>query len=247
VRSALSQEGVAVEVHVLDDSPEGSARPAIEALGDARVRYTQRAVPTGGKPSVVRNEGGRQATGRFIHFLDDDDRVATGAYAAMSSALDASGAGVAFGLIEPFGEEASAVSSEQRYFADAARRARRAAALRSPRWMVTNMMFRDTVLVNSACLIRREAFSALEGYDADLKLCEDVEFYVRAIRRFGFAFLERVVLHYRVGHVSLMHDSPQQKDLLATYESMYAKYRRDYGAAEFRALQLLARTVMRWV
>ena len=36
VQSALAQKGVSVEVIVLDDSPDGSARSAVESIRDAR-------------------------------------------------------------------------------------------------------------------------------------------------------------------------------------------------------------------
>src|SRR4051812_6402188 len=89
VKSALTQEGVSVEVLVLDDSPEGSAREGIEGLGDRRVTYRKREVPSGGNPGAVRNEGWPLASGRFVHFLDDDDRMAQGALKALTAALDA--------------------------------------------------------------------------------------------------------------------------------------------------------------
>jgi hypothetical protein len=71
VRSPLAQSGVAVEVRVIDDSPEGSAREAVESIGDARVTYTKRATPTRGRPAIVRNDAWPLARGRYIHFLDD--------------------------------------------------------------------------------------------------------------------------------------------------------------------------------
>jgi glycosyltransferase involved in cell wall biosynthesis len=247
VRSALSQEGVRVEVHVLDDSPEGSARGPVEAVGDARVRYTHRGIPSGGRPALVRNEGALAAAGRYLHFLDDDDRAAPGAYTALAAALDGKRrAGVAFGVVAPFGDDPAALSRERAYFADAARRARRAARLGSRRWMVSNMLFRDTVLVNSACMLRRDCFAALGGYDAELPVVEDVDFYLRAIRRFGVAFVDRVVLEYRVGHSSLMHDPQGAAQVGAAYRRIFARYQAEHGVLELRGLQVLARTVLRW-
>src|SRR5690606_28623032 len=50
IDSALSQQGVEVEVIVLDDSPEASARSVAAAIDDPRVRYVARATPSGGRP-----------------------------------------------------------------------------------------------------------------------------------------------------------------------------------------------------
>ena len=51
IRSALGQEGVDVEVHVIDDSPEGAGQPVVDAINDARVVYERMPSPTGGLPS----------------------------------------------------------------------------------------------------------------------------------------------------------------------------------------------------
>ncbi|TSC32672.1 glycosyltransferase family 2 protein [Corallococcus sp. Z5C101001] len=248
VRSALSQDGVRVEVQVLDDSPEGSAREAVLALGNARVRYVKRDVPTGGNPATVRNEGWPGATGRYLHFLDDDDRVAPGAYQALARALDAHPErGVAFGRVEPFGDDPAVLARQTAYFEDAARRARVAQRLGSRRWMVANMLFRPTVLVNSACLIRRELLPELGGYDTRLPLVEDVDFYLRAIRRAGAVFLDRAVLEYRTGAPSLMHNERDASKAMSAYRLIHERYRREWGAVEHTALKLATRTVLRWL
>jgi hypothetical protein len=53
------------------------------------------------------------------------------------------------------------------------------------------------------------------------------------------------VLEYRIG-VSLMHENPAaDAKVLAAYERMYEKYKADYGVAEWRALQVAAKTLFR--
>src|SRR5258706_4723590 len=107
VLSALAQDGVTLEVVVVDDCPDGSAGAAIAALGDPRVSYFRNPQPTGGKPAVVRNLGWPRATGRLVHFLDDDDIVPPGHYRAVLEAFaQHPSVGVVFGRIEPFGDPA---------------------------------------------------------------------------------------------------------------------------------------------
>ena len=246
VSSALSQEGVRVEVVVVDDSPEGSAEGAISKLGDARVRYRKREQPSGGRPALVRNEGARLAQGRYVHFLDDDDLVASGTYLEAVAALDGNpGKGVAFGRVEPFGEDPVVLADQQSYFRSATQRARLGAWLDSPRFLVANMLFKPTVLVNSACLIRRECIEPLHGYNCEIDIVEDVDFFIRAIRRFGFVFLDRVVIHYRTGAPSLMHNLEGDEKALRSYARIYDKYQHDHGALEFYALKLFARVAMK--
>ena len=85
--SVLSQTGVSLEVVVVDDSPEGSAQEVVGNAQDPRVRYLRNPEPTGGFPSVVRNLGWPLAHGAFVHFLDDDDLVPEGHYAAVKAAF----------------------------------------------------------------------------------------------------------------------------------------------------------------
>ncbi|HVE85403.1 MAG TPA: glycosyltransferase [Myxococcales bacterium] len=247
IRSALAQEGVSVEVHVNDDSPEGSGAAAVEAIADPRVHYQKMEVPTGGSPSRVRNTTWPQTRGTFIHFLDDDDRVEPGAYAAMAAALNARpGTGVAFGRIAPFGDDPQVLAQQQAYFVNAAKRARLSWALRSRRLMVANMLFKPTVLVCSAALLRRECVAGAGGFDEEIKLVEDVDFFLRAIREFGCVFLDRVVLNYRTGAPSLMHAQKDASGVIRSYERIFSKYRARWGAAELTALKLVARTALRW-
>jgi GT2 family glycosyltransferase len=246
-RSVLAQD-VSVEVQVIDDSPEGSAADALARIGDARVKYRKRSIPSGGRPALVRNEGATRATGRYLHFLDDDDEVEQGAYAALVRALDTQPeVGVAFGRVTPFGEDGQAVARERAYFDSGANRVRRAARLRSRRWMATNLLFRSTPLVSSACIVRRECFAALGGYDGEMSVIEDVDFYLRAIRRFGVVFVDRPVVRYRVGHASLMHSARGDRDVAGSWRRMHEKYRREHGALETRVLHLLSRTALRWL
>jgi glycosyltransferase involved in cell wall biosynthesis len=247
IQSVLDQQQVRIEIIVVDDSPEGSARPVVDGFGDSRLTYLKREPPSRGKPALVRNAGWPLARGRFVHFLDDDDRVATGYYRAAIETFDAHPErGVVFGRIEPFGDDASgAMWRERAFFAAAARRAKLASRVNSKFWMVANLLFKETLLVNSACIIRRECISSLDGYDASLMLNEDVDFYCRAIRRFGFAFLDRVVLHYRIIPDSLMHGRANDEPLVDSYRRMYARYRETHGSAELLAMKLFARTVLR--
>jgi glycosyltransferase involved in cell wall biosynthesis len=249
IASALQDPDLKIEVLVLDDSPEGSAADTVRAIADPRVHYFKCDPPSGGKPAQVRNLGVQRAEGRFIHFLDDDDRVGEGFYRTAVAEFERNPqVGVVFGNITPFGNaDAGAMDHERRFFADASRRARLAGRLGWRRWIVANLLFKQTLLVNSACMIRREHVGALGGYDVQLGLNEDVDFYCRAIRRFGFRFVDMTAVHYRIQSDSLMHGRTDNQRLIDAYQRMYALYRARHGFAELLAMKLFARTVLRLV
>lgn len=87
-RSALAQEGVSVEVILVDDCSDAETRAAIErfAAGEDRVRVFQ--MPRNAGQGQARNVGAALAQGRFLAFLDQDDEHLPGWYAAAARVLD---------------------------------------------------------------------------------------------------------------------------------------------------------------
>jgi glycosyltransferase involved in cell wall biosynthesis len=251
IASVLGQTGVSVEIIVVDDSPEASAQSVVESIGDARVRYLKNPVPSGGMPGKVRNLGWPLARGDFIHFLDDDDIVPEGHYAAVTRIFsERPDVGVIFGRIEPFGDAPEEqMRHERAYFANAARRALLCSRF-GPTWGFTaGMLFHPSMLVCSACVVRRTCVQHVGGFEPRMRLCEDAAFYTFAIRHSGACFVDRVSLRFRVSNPSMMHsitrDPAEEKQLKETFALMYGRYRAERGALEFFAMKIFARTVLR--
>ena len=241
VQSVLD-EGIAdFEIRVIDDSPEGSARTHIESIGDSRLHYSVMDQPTGGVPAIVRNRGIDEALGDVLYFLDDDDMVAPGGLSAMLGALDREpDAGVAFGTVDCFGPDAEVVESYNQWFTWAAATAQK---FRRSSWLTVGIvMFRGTVIINSACCVRRSVAREMNGYDSSIPLYEDVEFFLRAMRSSGHVFVNHPVLRYSTGMASLIHDLEGDFEPVAqSYEIMHRKYRETNGELDYRALQVMSK------
>jgi glycosyltransferase involved in cell wall biosynthesis len=245
IASALGQDGASVELIVIDDCPDGSAADSVASIGDPRVRYLRNPEPTGGRPAIVRNLGWRRATGDIVHFLDDDDIVPSGHYAAVKAAFaQAPGVGVVFGHVAPFGTDAAKLAHEHAFFARASQRALASRRFGSKWGYAARMLFGETLLVCSSAAIRRACLPTLGGFDPELALMEDVDFYARAIRRFGVRFMDRVAIRYRIW-ASLMHGADQPDVVRRCYWRMHDKYRAEWGNLDFYALKIFARTVLR--
>jgi len=87
VESVLDQEGAAVDstVVVVNDA-EADLAPGLWQRS-ARVQVLRSERPRSG-PAAARNLGAARARGRFFHFLDDDDWMLPGAFAAFAAAVE---------------------------------------------------------------------------------------------------------------------------------------------------------------
>ncbi len=195
--------------------------------------------------------GWPRARGNFVHFLDDDDCVADGHYRAVKEAFAANPRiGLVFGRVEPFGKSVSAqLEHERQYFADAARKAKISSRFGPRLAFAGRMLFDKALLVCSASVIRRECLERLGGFDPEIKLMEDSDYHLRAIRDCGAVFIDRPAVHYRIGSPSLMHSpyptTGQPAAERLGHRQMQIKYRQQRGALEFYALALFTRTFLR--
>jgi glycosyltransferase involved in cell wall biosynthesis len=245
VRSVLAQEGVALEVWVVDDSPEGSARKVVERVARPHVHYLAMPTPSGGRPGAVRNHGLPHACGTYVHFLDDDDLVPHGHYRRAVSDLDSRpGFGALFGRVAPFGIDEGKLDHEYTFFNHADRQARFCQQL-GARWgFAAVQSFLSTMLVCSAGLLRRTCVESVGGFDPEVRLVEDVDLYARIFQRFDVLYLDEVTVHYRIGD-SLMQSRPNNDAIVQSYRRMHKRYHDELGTFRFLLLKAMARTLFR--
>lgn len=72
IQSVLNQTYENLEIIVVDDASADDTQRIVESFADSRIRYLRHKVNRGG--SAARNTGIRAATGKYIAFLDDDDK-----------------------------------------------------------------------------------------------------------------------------------------------------------------------------
>lgn len=86
VDSVRLQKGIDWELVIVDDcSDDGQAERLNELEGERTYIFLQ---PEPGERCTTRNRGLEAAKGRYVMFLDDDDRLRPGALAALAAALD---------------------------------------------------------------------------------------------------------------------------------------------------------------
>ena len=234
LRSVLRIEGLSLEVLVVDDDAGASAAPVIDKLNDPRIHYFRFEPSSAGRPALLRNWAARMARGELLYFLDDDDRVVDGAVSAACRLLRESDAGVLVGGITPFGASEERVDREDRYFQQARKHLSR---FRGRKTLVATILFSDTPIVCSCCMIKRAVFLATDGFDASLPLWEDSEFYMRAIRNGGVVYLDQALVERRVGGPALSASAPLEA-LMNSYRIARKNYGKRYGSFELLQLRL---------
>ena len=196
--SVLSQVGPHDEVVVVDDGSTHATPELLAARGDSIV-YLPRAHAG---LSRARNDVVDHCTGRYVAFLDGDDRWAPGALDRMVSGLEAH-------------PGATGVVGRTDEFVDGA-----VAGLRSP---TTGAH----VHFLGAMLLRREIFGVVR-FDPDRSAASTPDWVARA-RDHGLVLeqLDAVVLHRRLRPGSLTADAQaSQGALLATLRSKLERDRR---------------------
>lgn len=178
IESVLAAEGISQEVIVVDDS---STDDTAAVAARYPVRYLRVQC---GRPSGTRNAGIREARGKYLAFLDDDDVRLPGALAALLAPLEADpNLGYSYGQTEPVTMDLAPLLPPY-----------------PPLPLAEGhpvAKFLETVFSLDAVLIRRTALDAVGLLDESLYGAEDIDLVLRLARRYPCAGVPRPLAQAR--------------------------------------------------
>jgi glycosyltransferase involved in cell wall biosynthesis len=161
--AALSQEGVELEVVVVDDGSRDGTAARLAELGDERVHVVRHAEARG--VAAARNRGIAEARAEWVAFLDDDDLWAPGKLRAQLGAARASGAGFAY---------CAAVAVDGR------RRVTRALPFPAPAELMQRLLRLNAMPAGgSNVIVHTELVRELGGFDERLHHLADWDLWLR--------------------------------------------------------------------
>lgn len=183
--SALAQSQVG-EVIVVDDGSTDNTAAVVLAIRDPRLRLMTN---DSAGVSAARNLGARYASGEWLLFLDADDRLRSGAVAALlTAARGAPRAVLVYG-------DYNTIDSEGRQIG----RRGLLKGRRKPSGDVLTRLAAGNFIVNGGiALARTEAFRAVGGFDTSLRYCEDWHCWCRLAAIGEFEFAPQLLLDYRL-------------------------------------------------
>jgi glycosyltransferase involved in cell wall biosynthesis len=188
LKTVLRQRQVELEVIVVDDGSTDDTADTVQRLGDPRIRLLRHETPQG--VSAARNHGIREARGRWLGFLDDDDLWSPHKLSSQLRAAGSSAAWVYTGDVE--------IDWRGRIIAGKPPLPPEVLMRRLPTWNV----------VPGGCsgvVATREAVDAVGGFDLGLINVADWDLWIRLARHGPPAWAPEPLVGYRshAGQASL--------------------------------------------
>lgn len=178
IHSVRAQEDVPVEIVAVDDGSTDETPAILAAIPEVRILRRPHA-----GVSAARNAGLQAARGRYLVFLDADDRLLPGALAANLQVLEQ--------------DPACAFVAGSHVRTDAAGQQLAGGPPPVATTAVYERLLRGNCVHTAAVMYRREPLEEVGGFDPRLEVCEDWALYLRLARRLPARLHERVVSEYR--------------------------------------------------
>ena len=194
IRSVLSQTEQDFELIVVDDGSkddtEAIVKRAVTILAPDRFKWIKRQVGSG-SPAIPRNQGLKEARGRWISFLDHDDLWLP---ERLKKTMDCFEQDPQLDWVchDEYVVEGDLIHKRNRYGGKGFGR---------PSDLYLDLLIHGNRVSTSACLIRTEVVRDLSGFDESpaRHLVEDFDLWVRMAKRgCRIKFLDEALGHYRI-------------------------------------------------
>jgi glycosyltransferase involved in cell wall biosynthesis len=179
VNSVLAQTYPALEVIVVDDGSTKPLAPTLRQVFGDRIRCLRNEAPLGAP--AARNVGWRQARGRFIAFLDDDDKWLPRKIEKQIGVFEEAKPDPALVFCgESLVVKDRVVHNLPAHWDDSSRE---------------RMLEVNVIGGTSTALVRREVLLAEDGFDQSLPACQDWDLWFRISRNNNIGFVPEILVH----------------------------------------------------
>ncbi len=193
IESVLAQTFKDIELIVVDDGSSDGTQELVASY-KGMIRYIRQ---QNSGPSAARNNGIKNAIGRYIAFLDSDDiwlpEMLSKQVSMFTENPTAGLVATGYRLINTVHELAEPVIMNKDELADA----------RNGN-LYMNFFATSSVMVNKVC------FDKVGMFNETLNFAEDWDMWIRILQRYSFVYLPEVLMHYRVHAAKISATSLQE-------------------------------------
>lgn len=223
IGSCLAQSQAPDEIIVVDDGSDDATPDIVKDLAEKESRIKLIRRENSGGAALARNLGAAQAEGRWLAFLDSDDRWHED---KLESQL---------ALARQF-PDAPAIFCGIRY-AYATRKAR----IGVPKPIVSHadLAVSNVLASTSAAFVRKEKFEEVLGFDAALPNCEDWDLWLKLAKLGPLPVVQAPLVEYSFEATNKL--SRDVTKLLRGHELVFARIAAECGSGRLSALHDLKR------
>ncbi len=210
VDSVLRQTYSHWELIIVDDGSTDETQSNLETIADARVQVVRR--PHEGNVARARNVGLERARGRYVAFLDSDDRwMPSKLQLQVTDLATKAGNRWSYTYYEQIGEHGENVPFP--------RHMRRRPC---EGWILEGLLRGEAWVATSTVLVERDLMADIGGFDEALAFSEDYDAFIRLAMRSEVSLVAFPCARYRVhpGNTRKGHDAV---DVVASRIRLHAK------------------------
>lgn len=186
IDSILDQTGIVSEIIVVDDGSQDDSCQIVEAYGD-RVKLIKK---KNGGAAEARNAGIEVAQGKYIAFLDADDRfLPDKLFAHVDFMENAKNCVLTHSNIKVFGDVSNLNNR---------RRLEHNESDNVPCGSVFNSLFEWNHILASTVVVRKDVFVASGNFNVLFRYCEDYEAWLRLSLEGEFHYIDKITTEYRL-------------------------------------------------
>lgn len=218
IASVLNQTYQDFEIIVVDDASNDNTVEIVETFNEERIKYIRHEKCKG--PAGARNTGVKNASGKYVAFLDDDDEWLPQKLFLQVDVLDHSSrqiAGVYSGFLR--------IDKRSRKTIDR--------VIPTKRGDIFQDMLLGNCIGTSTILLKKECFERVGLFDESMLFCEDYDLWVRISKQFQFEYIKEPLVNYSVQENSYSTNYERVimgiETLNRKYENLFAINRKNYS------------------
>lgn len=198
IESALAQTRPPEEIIVIDDGSTDDTEPVLQHRFGERIRYVRQ--PNQG-PSAARNHGMRLAREDWIAFLDSDDLWRPGklelqhAFLTKNPSVD-----FVFSDLWVADEAGGGIEIQDRRFHE------RLSQQQNQLSGMVDLLITQSFTITTTLMFRKQCWAACGPFDESMRLCEDLDLWLRAAAQFTWGFIPEPLAERRRHEGNLVND-----------------------------------------